>query len=89
MALVSFVVFMLSPICKLCIFSHYPEKRVKSMANGEEQGVAGSLEMLNATTLSTQPVHTLDWSPDRPGLAVCGAFDQTVRVLVTTNINLH
>ncbi|XP_055629747.1 dynein axonemal assembly factor 10 [Toxorhynchites rutilus septentrionalis] len=68
---------------------HYPDKRVKTNASGEQQGVIGSLEMLNATTLSTQPVHAFDWSPDRQGLAVCGAFDQTVRVLVTTNINLH
>ncbi|XP_058126194.1 dynein axonemal assembly factor 10 [Anopheles ziemanni] len=68
---------------------HYPEKRTKSLADGEEQGVAGTLEMLHATTLSTQPVHTFDWSPDRVGLAVCGSFDQTVRVLISTNLNLH
>ncbi|XP_058835481.1 dynein axonemal assembly factor 10 [Topomyia yanbarensis] len=68
---------------------HYPEKRIKTLASGDEQGVVGTLEMLNATTLSTQPVHAFDWSPDRQGLAVCGAFDQTVRVLVTTNLHLH
>ncbi|XP_055608058.1 dynein axonemal assembly factor 10 [Uranotaenia lowii] len=68
---------------------HYPAKRVNQIAEGEVCGVPGSLEMLNATTLSTQPVHTFDWSPDRQGLAVCGAFDQTVRVLVTTNLHLH
>ncbi|XP_062549976.1 dynein axonemal assembly factor 10 [Armigeres subalbatus] len=68
---------------------HYPEKRTKSTSTGEEQGVVGSLEMLNATTISTQPVHAFDWSPDRQGLAVCGAFDQTVRVLVSTNLHLH
>ncbi|XP_053677604.1 dynein axonemal assembly factor 10 [Anopheles nili] len=67
----------------------YPEKRCKTLSDGEEQGIAGTLEMLHATTLSTQPVHTFDWSPDRQGLAVCGSFDQTVRVLVTTNLNLH
>uniref|UniRef100_A0A8D8G1Z6 WD repeat-containing protein 92 n=2 Tax=Culex pipiens TaxID=7175 RepID=A0A8D8G1Z6_CULPI len=68
---------------------HYPESRTKTLSEGDVQGVAGSLEMLNATTLSTQPIHAFDWSPDRLGLAVCGAFDQTVRVLVTTNLNLH
>ncbi|XP_050074961.1 dynein axonemal assembly factor 10 [Anopheles maculipalpis] len=68
---------------------HYPEKRSKTLTDGEEEGVAGTLEMLHATTLSTQPVHTFDWSPDRQGLAVCGSFDQTVRVLITTNLNLH
>lgn len=68
---------------------HYPEKRTKTLSSGEVQGVAGTLEMLNATTLSTQPIHTFDWSPDRQGLAVCGAFDQTVRVIVCTNLDLH
>ncbi|XP_065076828.1 dynein axonemal assembly factor 10 [Ochlerotatus camptorhynchus] len=68
---------------------HYPEKRTKTTASGEDQGVVGTLEMLNATTVSTQPVNAFDWSPDRQGLAVCGAFDQTVRVLVSTNLHLH
>lgn len=45
--------------------------------------------MLQAVTLSMQPVHCFDWSPDNTGLAVCGAFDQTVRVLVTTKLNLY
>ena len=68
---------------------HYPEKRTTTLSDGQLQGVAGSLEMLHATTISTQPVNTFDWSPDRQGLAVCGAFDQTVRVLITTNLNLY
>lgn len=78
-----------SPSNKTRFSSHYPESRTKTLSEGDVQGVVGSLEMLNATTLSTQPIHAFDWSPDRLGLAVCGAFDQTVRVLVTTNLNLH
>jgi len=67
----------------------YPEKRVKELSDGSKAGVAGSLEMLSATTLSQQPIHCFDWCAERTGLSVCGAFDQTVRVLVTTNLNLH
>jgi WD repeat-containing protein 92 len=51
--------------------------------------VAGTLEMLKATTISTQPINCFDWNNDRQGLAVCGALDQTVRVIVTTKLNLH
>lgn len=67
--------------------SEYPDKRFKVAADGHKQGIAGQLQMIQATTISTQPVSCFDWSPDRCGLAVCGAFDQTVRVLVTTKLN--
>lgn len=69
------------------LHSEYPEKRVKEASDGHKQGVAGTLQMVQATTISSQPVNCFDWSPDRIGLAVCGAFDQTVRVLVTTKLN--
>lgn len=69
--------------------SEYPEKRVKDASDGHSQGVAGSLKMLQAVTLSSQPVSCFDWNADRIGLAVCGAFDQTIRVLVTTKLNLY
>jgi len=50
-------------------------------------GVAGSVSLLQNVTLSTQPISSLDWSPDKKGLCVCGAFDQTVRVLIVTKLN--
>lgn len=67
----------------------YPAKRFKEASDGHNQGVPGTLNMLHAATVSTQPVNCFDWSPDRIGLAVCGAFDQTVRVLITTNLHLY
>lgn len=67
--------------------SEYPDKRSREAGDGHPQGVAGKLNMLQATTISSQGVNCFDWSPDRTGLAVCGAFDQTVRVLVTTKLN--
>ncbi|XP_067647810.1 dynein axonemal assembly factor 10 [Eurosta solidaginis] len=66
----------------------YPEKRRKPDADNIEMGLAGSLQMLHASTVSSQPVHSFDWHPDKMGLAVCGSFDQCVRVLVTTKLNL-
>lgn len=66
----------------------YPSSRTKEDSDGYKVGVMGNLEMLQATTIATQPVNCFDWSPDRIGLGVCGSFDQTVRVLITTKLNL-
>lgn len=68
---------------------HYPDRRVKESVDGGSQGVAGNLEMLQATSLAQQPVNCFDWSPDRIGLGVCGSFDQTIRVLIATKLNLY
>ena len=54
---------------------------------GEEKGVPGSLQLLQNVGLSTQPLASLDWSPDKIGLAVTTAFDQTLRVVVVTKLN--
>lgn len=77
-----------------CIFyfssllaSEYPAQRSKKDSEGAEMGVAGSVSLLQNVTLSTQPISSLDWSPDKKGLCVCGAFDQTVRVLIVTKLN--
>lgn len=67
----------------------YPEKRMIETSDGQKQGVAGTLQMVHAASVSSQPVNSFDWSPDCIGLAVCGSFDQTVRILVTTNLNLY
>lgn len=73
----------------LYIFSQYPDKRFKELSDGTVTGVTGNLQMICATTISQQPINCFDWSPDRLGLSVCGAFDQTLRVLITTNLNLY
>ncbi|XP_067939400.1 dynein axonemal assembly factor 10-like isoform X1 [Watersipora subatra] len=65
----------------------YPAKRVTKTEEGQEMGVIGSLELIQNTALSTQPISSFDWSPDKQGLCVCTAFDQTLRVLVTTRLN--
>jgi len=69
--------------------SNYPAKRIVKTEEGNELGVVGSLDLLQNTALSTQPISSFDWSPDKPGLCVCTAFDQTLRVLITTKLNQY
>ncbi|XP_002126437.2 dynein axonemal assembly factor 10 [Ciona intestinalis] len=64
----------------------YPPKRVKE-EDGVSKGVIGSLQYLQNSTISTQPVCGLDWSPDKLGLCVTVAFDQALRVLIVTKLN--
>lgn len=77
---------------RLCIYtffisSEYPAQRRKNDSDGVDVGVAGSLNLLQNVTLSTQPLTSLDWSPDKQGLCVCSGFDQCVRVLIVTKLN--
>lgn len=64
----------------------YPAKRAKE-ESGDLVGVPGTLQLLQNSTLSTQPISGFDWSPDKLGLCVCVAFDQTIRVNIVTKLN--
>lgn len=64
----------------------YPTQRSKKDSEGLEMGVAGSVSLLQNVTVSTQPISSLDWSPDKRGLCVCSSFDQMVRVLIVTKL---
>lgn len=79
----------LDSIITLPFHSNYPEKRRLADSEGIEEGVVGSLKLLQNNTLSSQPVSSLDWSPDKLGLGVCTSFDQCVRVILTTKLNLY
>ncbi|KAH0952386.1 hypothetical protein HN011_009777 [Eciton burchellii] len=68
---------------------NYPEKRRLADADGIEQGVVGNISLLQNCTLSSQPISSLDWSPDKQGLAVCTSFDQCLRVIITTKLNTY
>lgn len=65
----------------------YPSNRVEKDPDGVDMGVAGAVNLQQNVTLSTQPISSFDWSPDKCGLAVCTSFDQTLRVLITTKLN--
>lgn len=65
----------------------YPSERSVKDADGIAYGVAGTCEKLQEMSFGTQPVHCFDWSKDKEGLAVCGAFDQSIRVVLVTKLN--
>ncbi|ESO03705.1 hypothetical protein HELRODRAFT_185629 [Helobdella robusta] len=67
----------------------YPSQRCTTDTEGEKVGVMGSLCPLQNIHLSTQPISGFDWSPDKLGLAVCTSFDQNLRVLLVTKLNLY
>ena len=66
--------------------SNYPVSRVTKDSNEVDVGVAGTLQLVQNTVLSTQPISSFDWSPDKEGLCVCTAFDQVLRVLIVTRL---
>ena len=69
---------------------HYPKNRVgKHGQDGAPIGIAGSVELLNSRVISTQPVTSFDWSPDRQGLCCLSSMDQTLRVMVITRLEKH
>ncbi|KAI5746328.1 hypothetical protein M8J77_002439 [Diaphorina citri] len=68
---------------------NYPTQRTKPDIDDIPMGVPGSLTLLQETTLSSQPINSLDWSADKLGLAVCTSFDQTFKLLITTKLNLY
>ncbi|XP_037070481.1 WD repeat-containing protein 92-like [Pollicipes pollicipes] len=65
----------------------YPGKRRERDAGGDF-GVMGTLTQLQNGIVSSQPVCAFDWSPDKRGLCACVAFDQTVRVIIVTKLQL-
>lgn len=58
-------------------------------SDGIPYGVPGELSLLQNSNLSDQPISAFDWCCDKIGLSVCSAFDQTIRVLITTKLNLY
>ncbi|KAH9507210.1 WD repeat-containing protein 92 [Bulinus truncatus] len=65
----------------------YPSSRSRKDTDGLDVGIAGTVDLLQNVTLSTQPISSFDWSPDKIGLSVCTAFDQTLRVIICTKLN--
>jgi len=59
---------------KFCIYifvllfpelSSYPDQRVKKDTDDLDIGVIGSVSLLQNANLSTQPITSFDWSPDK------------------------
>jgi hypothetical protein len=67
-------------------FSNYPVNRVAKDGDEIEIGVPGTVSLIQNTVLSTQPISSFDWSPDKEGLAVCTSFDQMLRICIVTKL---
>ena len=69
---------------------HNPISRTgKHAKDGAPIGVMGNVELLNSRIISTQPIVSFDWSPDKDGLAVMAALDQTLRVQLITKLDKY
>jgi WD40 repeat protein len=68
---------------------NYPAARAVKDGEGFMKGVEGTVELLNAKIVGSQPIVSFDWSSDKEGLAVCACLDQTVRVFIVTKLNKY
>ncbi|CAI5743704.1 unnamed protein product [Peronospora destructor] len=66
---------------------HNPLSRTAKDADGRPYGICGTVELLDSRVLSTQPIVSMDWSPDREGLCTLVSLDKTVRVYTVTDMN--
>jgi len=72
----------------LCLWKYeYPSKRFVQGSDDLFEGVAGSLQLVEETGVSSQPITAFRWSVDHLGLGACTSFDQTLRVLAVTGLN--
>jgi hypothetical protein len=68
---------------------HYPKSRTTMAKDNVPMGVMGSVELLNSKVISSQPLVSMDWSPDKEGLGVLSCLDQTLRVFIVTKLNKY
>lgn len=68
---------------------HYPKNRVTNGPENCPLGVMGQVELLNSKVISSQPIVSFDWSPDKEGLAVLASLDQTLRCYIVTKLNKY
>ncbi|XP_018326970.2 WD repeat-containing protein 92 [Agrilus planipennis] len=74
----------------VCLWKYnYPDKRVEKDGDGIEYGVPGELSLIQNNTISSQPITSFDWCPEKTGLAVCSSFDQTFRVIIVTKLKSY
>ncbi|MCL4134470.1 UNVERIFIED_CONTAM: hypothetical protein GTU68_040716, partial [Idotea baltica] len=65
----------------------YPSKRTNVLEDDTLEGVVGELQLLNDVILSSQPITSFDWSPDKTGLLACAGIDQCLKVAIVTKLN--
>lgn len=67
----------------------YPEERYKVESDGDMMTNPGKLQLIQNQLISTQPINNFQWCPGKLGLAVCTSFDQNIRLLIATKLNLY
>ncbi len=67
--------------------SHYPAARAEKDAEGRMRGRPGTVELLQAKVLASQPFVAFDWHPDKEGVGVAACLDQTFRVFIVTRLD--
>lgn len=66
----------------------YPPERSLKDSEGLPRGVAGVVEELNKAKVGDQPINSLDWNDAKEGLLACTSFDQSIRIMLVTKLNL-
>jgi hypothetical protein len=67
----------------------YPAVRSRDDTEGRAIGVPGTVELLNSRVITTQPIVSFDWSPDKEGLCCMSCLDQTCRVYIVTKLSKY
>lgn len=67
----------------------YPSARTSQHGDNHPVGVPGTVELLNSRVISTQPIVSFDWSPDKAGLCVLSSLDQTLRLFIVTKLDKY
>ncbi|KAL1140366.1 hypothetical protein AAG570_000298 [Ranatra chinensis] len=74
----------------ICLWKYeYPLKRVKDDLEGEKVGVMGNVQLLQNSTLTSQPISSFAWCPDKLGLGLATSFDQAFRLVIITKLKLY
>ena len=65
----------------------YPGNRVQKDQEGNDIGVAGSLESVcPSQNFSSQPIMSFNWHPQKRGLGVLVSLDQQIKIAIVTKL---
>jgi len=63
------------------------EEKLSESGSTERRGVIGQVELVQRQIVASQPISSIDFHPDKCGLAVMSGYDQAVRVVLMTKLN--
>eukprot|EP00921_Rhytidocystis_pertsovi_P017987 GHVQ01028242.1.p1 GENE.GHVQ01028242.1~~GHVQ01028242.1.p1 ORF type:complete len:437 (-),score=60.22 GHVQ01028242.1:482-1792(-) len=73
----------------VCRYKYPEERKLQDKETGADRGVPGDVEILNDKTLSTQPIVSAQWHPQKLGLCAMAALDQALRVVIVTKLDKY